>query len=157
MTLLRAWPWAALLLVSAALHFAFFERPLTVVFDEVYFPRYALAYLRNEYHLDLHPPLGKLILFVTAWVAGLDPGFSFAANHLPLPDPSYVALRVPPRSAGTLLPLVLVGIALELGVSRFAAFVVGFAAALDNALLVMSRFALLDAFLLLFGFGALWC
>jgi dolichyl-phosphate-mannose--protein O-mannosyl transferase len=151
------WPWVALFALSAALHFAWFERPLTVVFDEVYFPRFALSYLKNEYYFDLHPPLGKLILFVTGWIAGLDPGFSFATNHLPFPDPSYVVLRVPPRIAGTLLPLVLVGLALELGVTRFAAFVVGALAALDNALLVISRFALLDSFLLLFGFGALWC
>lgn len=153
----RLLPWGALLALSAALHFVFFERPLTVVFDEVYFPKYAMAYLRGEYYFDLHPPLGKLVFFVTAWLAGLDPAFSFATNHLPFPDPSYVLLRVPPRIAGTLLPLLLVAVALELGVSRFAAFVVGALAALDNALLVISRFALLDSFLLLFGFGALWC
>ncbi len=157
MTIRRAWPWAALLALSAALHFIWYERPLAVVFDEVYFPRYALAYLRHEYYFDLHPPLGKLIYFATAWAAGLDPGFSFATNHLPFPDASYLVLRIPPRVAGTLLPLVLVGIALEIGLSRFAAFTVGFLAALDNALLVMSRFALLDPFLLLFGFGAIFC
>jgi dolichyl-phosphate-mannose-protein mannosyltransferase len=153
----RALPWVALLALSAALHFVWFERPLTVVFDEVYFPRFALSYLKGEYYFDLHPPLGKLILFATAWLGGLDPAFSFATNHLPFPDSSYLLLRVPPRIAGTLLPLVLVAVALELGVSRFASFTAGYLAALDNALLVISRFALLDSFLLLFGFGAIWC
>jgi dolichyl-phosphate-mannose-protein mannosyltransferase len=152
-----ALPWVALLALSAALHFVWFERPLTVVFDEVYFPRFALSYLKGEYYFDLHPPLGKLILFATAWLGGLDPAFSFATNHLPFPDSSYLLLRVPPRIAGTLLPLVLVAVALELGVSRFASFTAGYLAALDNALLVISRFALLDSFLLLFGFGAIWC
>jgi dolichyl-phosphate-mannose--protein O-mannosyl transferase len=145
------------LIVAAVTHFIYFDRPLTVVFDEVYFPRFALSYLKHEYFLDLHPPLGKLILFVTAWLAGLDPGFSFATNQLPFPDPSYLWLRVPPRIAGTLLPLVLYGVARELALSRWAAFAVGMFAALDNGLLVMSRLALLDSFLLLFGFGALWC
>ncbi|MCS7101106.1 MAG: phospholipid carrier-dependent glycosyltransferase [Burkholderiaceae bacterium] len=149
------WPWLALFALSALLHFIYFDRPLTVVFDEVYFPKYVMAYLRGEYYFDLHPPLGKLILFVAGWLAGLDPGFSFAANHLPFPDSSYLVLRVPPRVAGTLLPLVLAALALQLGLSRFAAFAVGLLAALDNALLVMSRFALLDSFLLLFGFSAL--
>jgi dolichyl-phosphate-mannose--protein O-mannosyl transferase len=154
----RGWPfWVLLAAVSAALHFVWFDRPLSVVFDEVYFPKFGLAYLRNEYYFDLHPPLGKLIYGATAWVAGLDPSFSFATNHLPLPDPSYLALRVPPRVAGTLLPLLLAAVALELGLSRGAALAVGLLAALDNALLVMSRFALMDSFLLLFGFGALWC
>jgi dolichyl-phosphate-mannose--protein O-mannosyl transferase len=155
--LARGWPYLLLLATSAALHFAWHGHPAAVVFDEVYFPRFALAYLRGEYFLDLHPPLGKLIFFATAWLADLDPGFSFASIHLAFPDRSYAVLRVPPRLAGTLLPLVLVGIALELGVSRFSAFVVGALAVLDNGLLVLSRFATMDAFLLLFGFGALWC
>lgn len=152
-----AWPLLAILAISAVVHFAWYSRPLTVVFDEVYFPRYGLDYLKNEYFFDLHPPLGKLIYFVTAWVAGLNPDFTFATNQLPFPDPSYLALRIPPRVAGMLLPLVLVAIALELGVSRWAALVVGALTALDNALLVISRFALIDPFLLLFGFSALWC
>jgi dolichyl-phosphate-mannose-protein mannosyltransferase len=153
----RAWPFWLLLAASALLHFVWFSRPLTVVFDEVYFPRFGLAYLKNEYYFDLHPPLGKLIYGATAWLAGLDPSFSYATNHLPYPDASYLAMRVPPRLAGTLLPLVLAAVALELGLSRGAALVVGLLAALDNALLVISRFALIDPFLLLFGFGALWC
>ena len=153
----RNWPFLALLALSALLHFAWYQRPLTVVLDEVYYPRFALDYLKHEYFFDLHPPLGKLIYFVTAWFAGLDPGFSFASNQLAFPDSSYLALRVPPRLAGTLLPLVLAGVALELGLSRTAALVIGALATLDNALLVISRFALIDAFVLLFGFGALWC
>lgn len=153
----RAWPFLLLLAASLALHFAWYGQPAAVVFDEVYFPRFGLAYLRHEYFLDLHPPLGKLIYAATAWLAGLDPGFAFASIHQPFPDGSYLVLRVPPRLAGSLLPLVLVGIALELGISRFASFVVGALAVLDNGLLALSRFALMDPFLLLFGFGALWC
>jgi len=156
-SLARVWPYLLLVLVSAGLHFAWYQWPQTVVLDEVYFPRYGLAYLKGEYFFDLHPPLGKLIYFVTAWLAGLDPTFSFATNQLPFPNSSYLALRIPARLAGTLLPLVLTGVALELGISRWAALVVGALAALDNGLLVMSRFALVDPFLLLFGFGAFWC
>ncbi|HEU0204210.1 MAG TPA: phospholipid carrier-dependent glycosyltransferase, partial [Burkholderiaceae bacterium] len=99
-----AWPLALILLVSALLHFVFFSRPLQVVFDEVYFARFGLAYLDNRYYFDLHPPLGKLIFFVTGWLAGLSSDFSFAKNMLPFPDASYLVLRVPPRLAGTLLP-----------------------------------------------------
>ena len=155
--LVRTLPFVLLLALSAALHFAWYAHPASVVFDEVYFPRFGLAYLKGEYFFDLHPPLGKLIFAATGWLAGLDPGFAFASIHQPFPDASYVALRVPPRMAGTLLPLVLVGIAFELGLSRLAAFTVGALAVLDNGLLSNSRIALVDPFLLLAGFGALWC
>jgi dolichyl-phosphate-mannose--protein O-mannosyl transferase len=146
-----------LLALATALHFAWFAHPLTVVLDEVYFARFGLDYLRHEFYFDTHPPLAKLIYGATAWLAGLDPSFSFATNLLPLPDASYLWLRVPPRIAGALLPLALYGIGRELGLSRTAALVVGALAALDNGLLAYSRFALLDPFLLLAGFGALWC
>lgn len=156
-SLLPMLPFLLLLVLSAALHFAWFGHPASVVFDEVYFPRFGLAYLNGEYYFDLHPPLGKLIFGATGWIAGIDPGFSFGGVHQPFPDSSYLALRIPPRLAGTLLPLVLVGIAFELGLSRLAAFTVGALAVLDNGLLADSRIALIDPFLLLAGFGAIWC
>jgi dolichyl-phosphate-mannose-protein mannosyltransferase len=151
--------WAAplaLLFAGAALHAAWFTRPLTVVFDEVYFGRYAMAYLRGQDYFDLHPPLAKMIFGAMAWVLGLDPAFDWATNGLAFPDPAYALLRVPAHVVGILLPLAFWGVARELGLSRWAAFVVGALAVLDNAWLVMTRIALTDVFFILFGFAALW-
>jgi dolichyl-phosphate-mannose-protein mannosyltransferase len=151
----RAAPWLIVAL-AFALHAAWFRHPLQVVFDEIYFPRFALAYLDGSWYFDLHPPLAKLLLGGTAWLLGLDPSFSYATNGLPFPDPSYALLRLPVHATGVLLPLVLYGIARELQLSVFAATVVGLLAALDNALLAITRIAVTDGFLLLFGFAALW-
>ena len=133
-----------LLLAGLVLNAAWFTRPLSVVFDEVYFGRYAMAYLKGHDYFDLHPPLAKLLLGATAWVLGLDPGFSWATNGLAFPDASYALLRVPVHVVGILLPLAFWGVARELGLSRWAAFVVGALAVLDNAWLVMTRIALTD-------------
>jgi dolichyl-phosphate-mannose--protein O-mannosyl transferase len=153
----RAWLAPLLLLLAGlATHAAWFTRPLTVVFDEVYFGRYAMAYLKGHDYFDLHPPLAKLLLGATAWVLGLDPGFSWATNGLAFPDPAYALLRAPVHVVGILLPLAFWGVARELGLSRWAAFVVGALAVLDNAWLVMTRVALTDGFFILFGFAALW-
>ncbi len=145
-----------LLAVSFVLHFAWFSRPLSVVFDEVANGRFALAYLRHEFVFDIHPPLGRLLLWMAAWLANLDPSFSFQTNGLPFPDSSYLVLRLLPRLAGTLLPVVIYALAIELGMTRWTALVVGLLVAIDNALLVISRFALTDVFILVFGFAALW-
>jgi len=151
------WPAPLVLLAAAvATHAAWLTRPLSVVFDEIYFGRFALAYLHHRYYFDLHPPLGKLIFGAMAALLGLDPGFGWGGNGLPFPDPAYALLRLPAHAAGVLLPLVFYGVALELGISRRSAFVVGALAVLDNAWLVMSRLTMIDIFFVLFGFAALW-
>ena len=153
-------PWlapAAVLLLAVAVHAAWLTRPLSVVFDEIYFGRYALDYLRPNDYFDLHPPLGKLIFAAMAWLLHLDPAFTFPGNGVAFPDVSYALLRTPAHVAGVLLPLALWGVAREIGFSRWAALVVGLLAALDNALLVVSRLTMIDVFFVLFGFAALWC
>jgi dolichyl-phosphate-mannose-protein mannosyltransferase len=145
-----------ILAVSLAIHFAWFGRPPSVVADEVHYGRYALAFLRHEFVFDIHPPLGRLLLWATARSAHLDPNFSFATIGLPFPDSSYHMLRLLPLLAGTLLPVLIYGVAIELGMTRWTALVVGLLIAIDNALVVISRFALIDVFILLFGFGAVW-
>jgi len=145
-----------ILAVSFVLHFLWFFRPLSVVFDEAAYGRFALDYLRHDFIFDIHPPLGRLLIWLPAWVLQLNPSFSFDANGLPFPSASYLVLRLMPQVAGTLLPLVVYAVALELGMTRWTALVVGLLIALDNALLVMSRFALPDVFILLFGFAAVW-
>lgn len=152
--------WLALAAVLAAgvlVHALWFTEPHAVVFDEVYFGRYALDYLGHRNVFDNHPPLGKLIFAAMAGLLGLDPGFGFSPNGAPFPDPRYALIRVPAHLAGAAFPAVLFALALQLGLSRWAAFVVGLLAALDNAILVMSRTAQMDLFLMVFGFGALAC
>ena len=102
-------------------------------------------------------PRWKLVLAAWGWLWGFKPGFSFANIGELYPDNLYMALRFLPMLAGALLPLVIFGIARQLKLSLPAAALAGILVALDNALLVQSRLILLDPFLLLFGFGALWC
>ncbi len=148
---------AAVLATAMLVHALWFTRPHAVVFDEVYFGRYALDYLGHRNVFDNHPPLGKLIFTAMAALLGLDPGFGFNPNGAPFPSPDYALIRIPAHVAGVLFPAILFGLALQLGFTRWAAFVVGMLAALDNALLVMSRTTQMDLFLLDFGFGALAC
>lgn len=153
----RPWLPPALVFVLAwLLHAAFLKQPLSVVFDEVYFGRYAMLYLKGEDYFDLHPPLAKLVFGGMAWLLQLDPSFGWEHNGQPFPDPAYAWLRLPAHAMGVLLPVVLWGVAREIGLSPRAATVVALLAALDNAFLVMSRVALTDMFFITAGFGALW-
>ncbi len=146
-----------LLVLGIVVHALWFGHPSSAVFDEVHFGKFISAYFTHEYYFDIHPPLGKLILAGWGWLWNFQPGFSFENIGDAFPDNAYLALRFLPALAGALLPLVVYGVARRLGIGRPAAFLAGAFIALDNALLVQSRFILLDSFLLLFGFSAIYC
>jgi len=150
---------AALIVLALGVitHTLWFGNPPSAVFDEVHFGKFVSAYFTHEYYFDIHPPLGKLIIAGWGNIWGFNPGFSFANIGEAYPDKLYLALRFLPSLAGALLPLVVFGIAIELGIGIYAATLAGSLVAFDNALLAQSRLILLDPFLLLFGFGAVWC
>jgi dolichyl-phosphate-mannose-protein mannosyltransferase len=122
--------------------------PNAVVFDEVYFKGFAAHYMDGQYYFDIHPPLGKLLLGGFGHLLGLTP-----ASML---DGTALGLRLLPAIAGALLVPLVWGILRRLGASRAFAFLGAFLVLLDNALLVESRFILMDSMLLLFGLGAVY-
>jgi dolichyl-phosphate-mannose-protein mannosyltransferase len=122
--------------------------PNAVVFDEVYFKGFAAHYMDGHYYFDIHPPLGKLLLGGFGHLIGLS-----SADML---NGTALGLRLLPAIAGALLVPLVWGILRRLGASRAFAFLGAFLILLDNALLVESRFILMDSMLLLFGLGAVY-
>lgn len=123
--------------------------PPAVVFDEVYFRTFAGNYLDGHYFFDIHPPLVKLVFAGLANLLHIEPA------QLAGGDPAAVVLRVVPALAGAaLVPLIYI-IIRQLGLGRRIATIGALLILLDNALLVESRFILMDSLLLLAGFGAL--
>lgn len=128
-----------------------FHLPPAVVFDEVYFRTFAGNYLNGQYFFDIHPPLVKLLFAGTAKVFGISP------EQLINGDPAAVVLRIIPALAGVLLVPLIYIIVRQLGLGRRIASIGAALVLLDNALLVESRFILMDSLLLLASFGALSC
>ncbi|OGN22657.1 MAG: hypothetical protein A2918_00965 [Candidatus Yanofskybacteria bacterium RIFCSPLOWO2_01_FULL_42_49] len=149
------WQLGVILLISIAVHFAFFGNPAETVFDEVHFGKFVSGYYTGEYYFDIHPPLGKLMIAGFAKLFDFEPQYSFINIGDKFPDNKYLVLRFLPALTGTLLPLVIYLLVLELGMSRMAAFAGALFVVFDNALLTQSRLMLLDPFLLLFGFTSL--
>ena len=140
-----------LLVVSVATHFAFFGHPNQTVFDEVHFGKFISGYYTHEYYFDIHPPLGKLMIAGFAKVFDFKPKFSFTEIGKTFPDNKYLALRFLPSLAGTLLPIVIFLLAIQLKFSRQGAFVAGLLMAIENTLITQTHYILMDGFLLLFG------
>jgi dolichyl-phosphate-mannose-protein mannosyltransferase len=122
--------------------------PNSVVFDEVYFKVFAAHYMDGRYYFDIHPPLGKLLLAGWARIIGL--------NSNAMINGTAVGIRVLPAVAGILLIPLMWGILRRLGASRPFAFLGAGMVLFDNAILVESRFILMDSMLLLFGLAAVY-
>ena len=52
-------------------------QPSSVVFDEVHFGGFASKYINRKFFMDVHPPLAKMLIAGTAWLAGFDGSFNF--------------------------------------------------------------------------------
>lgn len=50
---------------------------LTGRFDEVHFGGFASKYIRQVFFMDVHPPLAKLLITLSAKIGGFDGNFDF--------------------------------------------------------------------------------
>lgn len=141
-----------LVVLGFVTRFAFIWHPSQVVFDEVHSGKLAIAYLTGNYVFDIHPPLGKLLISLSTYILGFQPGLEFEVIGGQYTDASYIALRLIPNLFGALLPLCIFFFVHSLNGSKIAAFFAGITIVFENAILVHSHFILLDSMLLFFGF-----
>lgn len=147
-----------LTVASLLLHFVPLGLPPETVFDEVHFGKFTSAYFTGEYYFDIHPPLGKLLIGLGAWLGGYADYvrefgvFDFKNIGAPYGQVPYGWMRLFPALAGSLIPLAVFGFMRSIGLGRRVSLIVMFCLVFENALLVHTKFILLDAFLLLFGF-----
>lgn len=136
---------AVLLLAGLALHFIRIGQPAVVVFDEVHFGGFADAYCcSGEYFFDVHPPHGKLLAALGMRLGGYKGEQSFASIGTPLVQLDPLLLRLVPAFSGSLIPVLVFLFLTQLGASAWAAFLGGWAALFDNALLVQTRVLALE-------------
>ncbi|KIR54376.1 dolichyl-phosphate-mannose-protein mannosyltransferase [Cryptococcus gattii Ru294] len=127
-------------------------RPSSVVFDEVHFGGFAMKYIRRKFFMDVHPPLAKLLVTLSAWVGGFDGKFDFkdiGKDYLE-PGVPYITMRFFPAALGiALIPLAFLTL-LALRLSHTSALLGALFVTFDNALITQSRLILLDSFLVFF-------
>lgn len=131
---------AGIWLLALSLRFWGLDRFDTLVFDEVYFAKFANNYLTQTPFFDAHPPLGKYMIALGIKLQGFNPfGFRWM-NAL----------------TGSIIPLLVAGIAYQLNHRRSYALIAGLLTTADGLLLVESRYALINIYLLFFGLLGQW-
>lgn len=137
------WFWiatAAILGLALGLRFWGLARFNTLVFDEVYFVRFGYNYLAQIPFFDSHPPLGKYLIALGIRLQGFNPFGYRWMNAL----------------VGSLIPLVVGGIAYQLSHRRSYALIAALFVAVDGLFIVESRYGLINVYLLVFGLLGQW-
>ncbi|KAJ1560779.1 hypothetical protein HK405_005974 [Cladochytrium tenue] len=96
---------AILTLVSLIVRLHRISNPSEVVFDEVHFGGFATKYLHGAFFMDVHPPLGKLLVTASSILAGFGGHFDFKEIGLDYIEHKvpYVTMRMLPGFLGVLL------------------------------------------------------
>ncbi|PKI83690.1 dolichyl-phosphate-mannose--protein mannosyltransferase [Malassezia vespertilionis] len=128
------------------------EYPSEVIFDEVHFGNFAAQYVQRKFFFDVHPPLAKLIVALSAWLAGFNGKFGFESIGLDYIEPGvpYKAMRSYLAVIGALHVPLVYSIMRETGFGFVAGLLSALLVLADNAHFVQSRFILLDSPMILF-------
>lgn len=143
-------------LFSLALRFWGLGRFNTLVFDEVYYVKFAHNYLTQTPFFDGHPPLSKYLIAIGIWFGNQLPIGREAVNTMAGAAYSTWSYRWLNALTGSLIPLVVSAIAWQLTRSHRYALLAGLLSALDGLFLVESRYALNNIYLIIFGLLGLW-
>lgn len=149
------WFWigiAGIFLLSLALRFWGLSRFNTLVFDEVYYAKFASQFLKGDIVFTGHPPLSTYIIAVGIWLGERMPWVDHSLKN------GLAGLLISPFSyrwlnalTGSVLPPIVVAIAYQLSGRRSYGLIAGLLLAADGLFLVESRYALNNVYLLLFG------
>jgi dolichyl-phosphate-mannose-protein mannosyltransferase len=144
--------------VSLALRFWGLSRFNGLVFDEVYYARFAGHFLKQELIFTGHPPLSTYIVAIGIWLGEQLPWSAEGAKNglsgLYLSPFSYRWLNA---LSGSFIPLLVSGIAYQLSHRRSYALIAAILMAADGLYLVESRYALNNIYLVIFGLlGNIW-
>ncbi len=144
-------------LFSLALRFWGLGRFNGLVFDEVYYVKFAHNYLTQTPFFDGHPPLSKYLIAIAIWIGNALPIGRDAVNDWAGANYSTWSYRWLNALTGSFLPLVIAGIAYQLTRRSSYAVIAATLAAMDGMALVESRYALNNVYLVIFGLLGFLC
>ncbi|MGK7881299.1 MAG: phospholipid carrier-dependent glycosyltransferase [Crocosphaera sp.] len=138
-------------LLSLGLRFWNLGQFNTLVFDEVYYAKFANNYLTQTPFFNSHPPLTEYLIALGMWLGSWFHYSSDITNDLTGSWRSTISYRWLNALTGSFFPLILGAIAYQLTHRRSLAIIVSLLAGMEGLFLVESRYALNNIYLVTFG------
>ena len=124
--------------------------------DSVYSKRIR-AGKRRTYFFDVHPPLGKMLVGLSGYMAGYNGSFEFKSGEKYPPELNYTFMRLFNSAFGAMCIPVAYFTARELNLRRSTVWLITLMVLCENSYATISRFILLDSMLLFFTFTTTLC
>ncbi|OIP68254.1 MAG: dolichyl-phosphate-mannose--protein O-mannosyl transferase [Oscillatoriales cyanobacterium CG2_30_40_61] len=136
---------------SILLRFWGLERFNTLVFDEVYYAKFAHNYLTQTPFFNSHPPLSQYLIAIGIWLGSKLPFGQETLNNLTSSTLSTWSYRWFNALFGSFIPLIVGAIAYQLTQRRSYTLIATFLMATDGLFIVESRYALSNIYIVFWG------
>lgn len=128
-----------------------------VVWDEAHFGKFGSYYLRHAFYHDVHPPLGKMLVGLSGYLAGYNGSWDFPSGQEYPEYIDYVKMRIFNATFGALMVPVAYYTMKEIGYNRKTTWLFTLMVCLETTYTTLARFILLDSMLLFFTTTTVLC
>lgn len=152
--------WLKLITIMAfATRFFKIYWPAHTVFDELHHGKFITWYVRREYYLDVHPPLGRLLFAAVAELFGYDGSFDFEKHDHDFNGSLFphVAIRSLSGILGVVTSALTYSILVEMKYSLQACIIGASLVVFDNSLTIISRIFILESQLICYMVFTCFC
>lgn len=125
--------------------------------DSHSFGKFGSHYLKRDFYFDVHPPLGKMLVGLSGYLAGYNGSFEFKSGETYPEEVNYTFMRIFNAMFGVVTVPLAYFAARDLSFRRETVWLITLMVLCENSYATISRFILLDSMLLCFTFTTVLC